>query len=198
MTEQQKKTLGLAVASLVFGCFFLIPLLGLLFGLAALIMGIIALVRINKNKAQLKGEGMAIAGIVMGALSVLMIPFFALLAAIAIPNLLHARLIANEDMAQATIRTLGSALESYRDVYDSYPLQESSLTQEAPPYMDRTYNGKTVGGYRYSVLLSGDDYEIIAVPETCGASGNTNFKMTGTGGDVQQEPCSASVRRLRR
>ena len=82
MTEQQRKTLGLAIASLVVGCFFWIPLLGLLFGLAALIMGIIALVQINKNKIQLKGEGMAIAGIVMGALSVLMIPFVALLAAI--------------------------------------------------------------------------------------------------------------------
>ncbi len=195
MTQGQKKTLGLAIASLVLGCFFWIPLLGLLFGLAALIMGIIALVQINKNKVQLKGEGMAIAGIVMGALSVLMIPFVALLAAIAIPNLLRARLNANEAMTQAQIRSVSTALEMYAIDNDAiYPVHESQLTAGDTPYLVRNYDGEVIGGYRYALRLTPSSYLIVAAPETCGASGNTIFKMTGPDGDIEKEPCAPPYR----
>ena len=65
--ERKKKTSGLAIASLVCGCLFIIPFVGI----AALILGIIALVLISDNKETLKGKGMAVAGIVLGALGVL-------------------------------------------------------------------------------------------------------------------------------
>lgn len=62
----------LAVASMICGILTL-PTCGLS-GIAAIICGVIALVKLGKNKATLKGQGFAIAGIVMGSLCVLMIP----------------------------------------------------------------------------------------------------------------------------
>lgn len=73
---QQKKTLGMAIASLVFGCFLLIPLLGLVFSIPAIILGIIALVKIGHNKETLKGSGLAIAGIILGAIGIIIIPIY--------------------------------------------------------------------------------------------------------------------------
>lgn len=189
MTEQQKKTLGLAVASLVIGCLFWFPLLGILFGLVALILGIIALVKINKDKEHLKGEGMAIAGIVMGALSVLMIPFVALLAAIAIPNLLRARLNANEAAAQADIRSLSTALETYAVDNGVYPSSENELTAGQTPYLTASYDGQVLTGYYYALTLTPDSYVIVAVPETCGVTGDTSYKLTGPGGNMEEQPC---------
>ena len=59
------KTSGLAITSLVLGC------LGLLTcgitSLVGLILGIVALVRINKSKGQLGGQGLALAGTIVSA-----------------------------------------------------------------------------------------------------------------------------------
>jgi hypothetical protein len=67
------KKLGLAITSLVLGIAS-IPLLflygaGFLFGIAALVLGIIALNQIKKQKKE--GKGMAIAGIATGGFSIL-------------------------------------------------------------------------------------------------------------------------------
>ena len=51
----------------------------------------------------------AIAGLVLGYLGVLAIPFVLIIAAIAIPNLLRARIAANESAAVSSIRTIGTA-----------------------------------------------------------------------------------------
>ncbi|MGE5279518.1 MAG: DUF4190 domain-containing protein [Deltaproteobacteria bacterium] len=190
MTQTQKKTLGLAIASLILGCFFWIPLLGFLLGMTALIMGIVALVKINKNKEQLQGEGLAIAGIVMGGLSLLVIPVLALLAAIAIPNMLRARLNANEAMAQANIRALATAMESYKTANDVYPAGEDELLREQ--YIAHAYNGQTVGGYGFAVRSSGTAYEIIAVPEACGTTGMTIFRA-GPNVEITQTPCGSGT-----
>ncbi len=193
MTQGQKKTLGLAVASLVLGCLFWFPLLGILFGLAALIMGIVALVKINKNKEVLQGEGLAIAGIVLGGLSIVMIPIIALLAAIAIPNFVRAKLNVNEAAAQSRIAIVRTALEMYAasNVGD-YPVVESELTDGQPPYIARACDGQTIDGYTYSLQLTPDAYTIVAVPETCGATGNHIFQMKGPGGDMEKIPCASS------
>ena len=68
---QKKKTLGLAITSLVFGCLFFIPFLGFLFSLAAIVLGIVALVSMSKSKKTIKGQGLAITGIVLGSIGVI-------------------------------------------------------------------------------------------------------------------------------
>ena len=80
----QKKTSLLAILSLVFGCLSLIPMYGGLFPIPAVILGIIALVRIPKDEDNLKGRKFAVRGILLGVLGLL------LAIAIALPSILGA------------------------------------------------------------------------------------------------------------
>ncbi len=66
---QEKKLHKTAILSLIFGCLIVIPFLGYIFGLVALILGITALLKINKNPKEYKGIGFAIAGSVLGLFS---------------------------------------------------------------------------------------------------------------------------------
>ena len=65
MTGAQKNS-GLAVASLVLGILFCVPFASIV----AIILGAVALSQISKAPDQLKGRGMAIAGICLGGVSV--------------------------------------------------------------------------------------------------------------------------------
>ncbi|MFA5338052.1 MAG: DUF4190 domain-containing protein [Candidatus Omnitrophota bacterium] len=183
----QKKTSGLAIASLVLGCFFLIPFIGFVLGLLAVIFGIIALVIISNNKQTCKGNGLAIAGIVLGVISIIIIPIIAILAAIAIPNLLRARAGANEAQAQATVRTIATAATSYNAENGRYPQKDSDLAYANPPYLSQSYDNKTVNGYTYSIRFAPDGYTIIAAPETCYVTGTKIFTMKD--GEISENKC---------
>ncbi|MFH1230067.1 MAG: DUF4190 domain-containing protein, partial [Planctomycetota bacterium] len=84
-------------------CFVVVP------SLLAIIFGIIALVKISESNGLLAGKGRAIAGIILGGLWIVMIPFLAIVAAIAIPNLLTGRMSANEAAAMASLKSFVSA-----------------------------------------------------------------------------------------
>jgi type II secretory pathway pseudopilin PulG len=191
MNELQKqKTHGLAIASLVLGCLFLIPFIGILFSLLAIIFGIIALVTISNNKQTYKGNGLAITGLVLGVLGIIIIPIIALLAAIAIPNLLRARVVTNEAQAQATIRTISTAAMSYSAESGRYPQKDSDLAYANPPYINQSYDGQTVNGYTYSVRFTPDSYTIVASPETCYATGTKVFTMKD--GELSERKCEST------
>ena len=84
---------GLAVASLTLGILSL-PTLGLVgFGaLLSIILGVAALVKLRDHPEQYEGKGLAIAGIVCGAASVVLMPVvLGVGAAILIPTILRAR-----------------------------------------------------------------------------------------------------------
>ena len=71
-TYQQPKPKGLAIAALVLGILAFLSgwmLIGGIFGLVGLILGIVALVKANKGQAD--GKGMAITGIVLSILGLL-------------------------------------------------------------------------------------------------------------------------------
>jgi len=197
MTEIQRKTLGLAIASLVLGCFFWIPLLGLLLGMAALIMGIVALVQINKNKAVLKGEGMAIAGIVMGSLSILVMPLLGIMAAIAIPNLLRARVSANDALAKSRLKDVRLAVETYELDNGVFPAGISDLTSGEMPYLPLSFVAKEHSGYLYSIQMGEGVLSAAATPVACGTSGSLVLNV-GPDGNVREVPCGNSRRGQRR
>jgi type IV pilus assembly protein PilA len=100
-------TSGKAIASLICGIFFLFPPSAI----AAIILGHLSLSQIHKSAGRLTGNGLAIAGLVLGYLGAG--PILLIIAAIAIPNLLRARMAANESSAVATVRTLNVAEVSY-------------------------------------------------------------------------------------
>ncbi len=111
-----------------------------------------------------------------------------LLAAIAIPNALRARLVANERQAEAVLITISTAAETFKAANSKYPSSENDLTQAKPAYLDRAYNNKIIQGYDYSSNFHSDGYEITAKPIICGSTGREIIKAA-TGGKILKEGC---------
>jgi prepilin-type N-terminal cleavage/methylation domain-containing protein len=112
----------------------------------------------------------------------IVVAIIALLAAIAIPNLLRAKISSNDTTAQATLRTLSTAAESYGTANNgNYPGAEASLTGATPPYLNKSYCGTTASGYNFVCTFASASYTLIATPVTVGTSGSTTYTMR-TGG----------------
>jgi type IV pilus assembly protein PilA len=112
---------GMAITALVLGILSF-PLVcafgaGLLTALIGLILGIVALVRANRNPETYGGKGMAIAGLITSGVVLLMVPIWA---AIAIPSLLRARMSANDSSALGDVRTVISAEVTYASSNGGY------------------------------------------------------------------------------
>jgi type II secretory pathway pseudopilin PulG len=95
---------------MVLGIASFVLCLSFLAGIPAIILGHISRSKIRKNMGRLQGDGMALTGLILGYISLLFIP---IIAAIAIPNLLRARVSANEAAAAATVRTINTAQITY-------------------------------------------------------------------------------------
>jgi hypothetical protein len=91
-------------------CYVILPFFA---AIPAIVLGHIALSDIKKSAGRLKGQGMALAGLIMGYFGVVLLPFILIIAAIAIPNLLRARMAANEASAVGALRTYERALANY-------------------------------------------------------------------------------------
>jgi len=81
--------------------------------IAAIILGHMALSEIRKSAGRLVGTGIATTGLVLGYIGIAMIPFVLIIAAIAIPNLLRARIAANEASAVGTLRVINTGALTY-------------------------------------------------------------------------------------
>jgi type IV pilus assembly protein PilA len=105
----QETTSGKAIASLVMGILVFIPFSAV----AAIILGHLALSEIKKSAGRLKGQGLATAGLILGYAEIVMIPVVLIIAAIAIPNILRAKIAANEASSVGVLRTYNRAIISY-------------------------------------------------------------------------------------
>ena len=121
----------------------------------------------------------------------IVVAIIALLAAIAIPNLLRARLNANEGAAIGNMHTLVAAMGSYQANQSppSYPSALANLATCTPPYIDSVLGGtegaaaadpdsSTKQGYQF-VYTQGASwpytYTITASPVVAGKTGNRVF-----------------------
>jgi type II secretory pathway pseudopilin PulG len=130
----------------------------------------------------------------------IVVAIIALLAAIAIPNLLRQRITANESAAQATLRTISTAFETYAAAHDGqYPTDVGTqLITANPPYLNENYFTKCTAaapcsGYAYSPgtpAVTG--YSITGRPTSCTTSGTKSFIVT-TGGVLSTDAtCTAA------
>src|SRR6185437_2333325 len=111
---QPPKTDGGAIASMVLGIASFVLCLSFFAGIPAVILGHISRSKIKKSRGRLQGDGMALTGLILGYISFLALP---ILAAIIIPNLLHARISANESAAASTMRTINTMQITYSTTY---------------------------------------------------------------------------------
>ena len=116
----------------------------------------------------------------------IVVAIIALLAAIAIPNLLRARVAANESAAQATLKTLSTALETYAGTNNGLyaggaETDDAYLRSQTPPYVNKAYCGQQENGYEITCAITTGGYTLDANPISCTTSGTKSFQMT-TGG----------------
>jgi len=112
----------------------------------------------------------------------IVVAIIALLAAIAIPNLLRARISANDALAQGTLRSISTASETFATANNgNYPDDVTDLTNATPPYLSRNYCSTTLSGFGYNCTLAVGGYTVTATPVQVGTSGTTTYTIT-TGG----------------
>jgi type IV pilus assembly protein PilA len=170
-------TSGKAITSLVCGLLFFIPFLFIV----GIVFGHLALSEIKRSAGRLKGEGLAIAGLVLGySWVVFALPLILIIAAIAIPNLLRARMAANEASAAASVRTVTAAEITYSSEHPTAGFT-CSLSDLSSLVGKQLVNGPRNG---YAFELSGctaDDkgvmvhYQVAAYPVTRNQTGIRAF-----------------------
>ncbi|MEI8348533.1 MAG: DUF4190 domain-containing protein [Candidatus Omnitrophota bacterium] len=119
--QQPKKNISFfGIASLLCGCFFLWPV-GIVLGIVAIILGIIAFVQISKDKdEERKGIGFAIGGIALGVLSLLNPLLVRIAVELNAPAFLRVNREAQESAAAAAMRSIYTAETSHRLTYQTY------------------------------------------------------------------------------
>ena len=130
------KTSGLAIASLVLAiCGFFTCGLTAIIGL---ILGIVGLCAISKRADQLKGKGIAIAGVVVSAVCIVLVPFFSIMMAIFMPALAHARVQARTAVSTNKARQICLAMMIYCDENDGRFPQVNNWPVVLAPYLNDT------------------------------------------------------------
>jgi type IV pilus assembly protein PilA len=135
--------------------------------------------------------------LIVGAVAILpAIAIVLIIAAIAIPNLLRARIAANESQAVASLRTINTAAASYQVQFNHYPEGLASMGSPvagvSPEYgaglIDNTLASGKKTGYvftyhgidsKHSGTL--DDYEVTACPERPNTTGVRCFYSDSSG-----------------
>jgi len=112
----------------------------------------------------------------------IVVAIIALLAAIAIPNLLRARHNANESAAIATLRTISTAEESFRAAQNPNTYTNlAGLGAGTLPYIDATLTLGVKQGYGFAVVFTTNTYTCTAIPTTPGTTGTRTFSVNQTG-----------------
>ena len=121
----------------------------------------------------------------------IVVAIIALLAAIAIPNVLRGRTTANEAAAIGNMRALVSSLEMYRSVYSAYPAawQGDMYTNANPAFGPPSFgvalaNGSNnlIQGFAYTYNRNtAQTYVLRAGPEVAGRTGTRGFFVDDSG-----------------
>jgi type IV pilus assembly protein PilA len=131
-----------------------------------------------------------------------------IIAAIAIPNLLRARIAANEASAVASLRTMNTASITYNSTFNTYASTLSSLgpsngatpTSTTADLLDQVLapaggvNTSSKSGYNFTYASATPfaTYTITAAPITANQTGVRNF-FTDQSGVIRANPAGAAT-----
>lgn len=194
----KQETSGKAIASLVLGIFPVIPVVG---SIVAIVFGHMSVSEIRRSAGRLKGEGMAIAGLILGYIGVAFLPIILIIAAIAIPNLLRARMAANQASAVGSLRTINTSEITYSSTFTSgFSRDLQSLDGNASPstadsagLIDSVLASGVKSGYEFTYVPGPpdqngviDSYTVHADPVKPDSTGG-NYYFTDQTGVIRQE-----------
>lgn len=114
----------------------------------------------------------------------IVVAIIGLLAAIAIPNLLRARMNANEGAMKTDLRAFSSANESFRSAQNppAYAGSIAALTGATPAYLDATWSaagGKH--GFTVTYAAATNTYSTLATPVTANQTAVNTYCIDQTG-----------------
>jgi type IV pilus assembly protein PilA len=191
-------TSGKAIGSLIAGIFgFIFPA-----AITAVILGHMSRSEIRKSNGRLKGDGMALAGLILGYVGIAAIPLILIIAALAVPNLLRARMAANEASAISTVRTIDVAEITYASTYGDigYTCDLASLggtADQGPPapehagLIDDSIASGSKNGYKFEVKNctagSSGSFHVVAYPMNYNQSGVRAF-CSDESGVIKYDP----------
>ncbi len=174
----------MAIASLVCGLFlFAFPL-----SILAILFGHLSVAEIRKSAGRLKGEGIAITGLILGYVGLAIIPLILIIAAIAIPNIRRARIAANESSAIVSVRQLVAAETDYSSQRDAgYTCRLSDVVAAGP--IDAQLSSGQKNGYVFQLSGCRPDavgganlhYLVVAYPVVRDRTGSESFCSDETG-----------------
>ena len=172
--EGQEK--GLAIFALILGIvsFFTFGLL-LVGAIVGIVVAVKAMGRVRREPWRYGGRGIAIAGLVMSILSLTSVVPVAIIAAIAIPNLLASRMAANEYSAIRSLQQISAAQSMYYENFEKYGTLEQLAAESL---IDPRLGSGTKNGYNFSVQLTNDEvdgFAVIGVPVTYRSTGSRSF-----------------------
>ena len=168
-------TSGKAIASLICGIFLVI----LPASIAAVVLGHLSLSEIKKSAGRIQGQGLAIAGLVLGYLGLAFIP---LLIIAGIPNLLRARIAGNEASAVSALRVVTTAEINYQQEHPDKGFTCDLGELKSAGKIDSSIARGTKNGYAFSLQncwaganAAVEKYQVLARPLRRNQTGRRTF-----------------------
>jgi type IV pilus assembly protein PilA len=110
----------------------------------------------------------------------IVVAIIAIIAAIAIPNLLRSRMQSNESAAIGNCRTVVGAQVAYHAANYAYSADFDSLTGATPSFLDGNWAGAK-NGYTYTMGGGGTSFTVNADPELMDTTGSKGFFTDASG-----------------
>lgn len=183
-SEMEPRTDGKAIWSLVCGilsisCFFIT-------GIPAIVLGHMSRFSIRNSNGRLKGEGMALVGLILGYISVVLL---VVAITIAVPSYFKSRKIANESAAVRNVRTITIAEQNFQSSNGRYGDLQALISARL---LDASFV-RPKAGYSFTIENSGDDYTARATPLSPSAGRYEYFSTSDTIIRYSREPALAPL-----
>ena len=127
----------------------------------------------------------------------IVVAIIAIIAAIAIPNLLRSRLQSNESSAIANCKTIVGAQTAYHAANSEYAQAWADLTDNTPKFLDGEWDGVTKNGYDFDLHAAAtgaeQNFAVDATPATYQTTGNRSFYVDAAGVVHGEDAAGADV-----
>ena len=110
----------------------------------------------------------------------IVVAIIAIIAAIAIPNLLRSRMQSNESSAIGNLRTINGAEVAFHAANNHYAITFDELTTATPAFLDGNW-AATKSGYDFALAGAVQNFTANGDPNVPGTTGNRYFFVDGSG-----------------
>ena len=110
----------------------------------------------------------------------IVVAIIAIIAAIAIPNLLRSKMQSNESAAISNLKAIAGAQVTYHAANNEYAIAFADLTGGTPPFLDGNWDATPKSGYLFTMGGTVDDFTCNADPTTMDKTGSKGFFVDST------------------